>query len=236
MTPPAARRAVATAVFCCTAAITAACTTTAGTSANGQQPQQPGTPAATASSATPAPASTPAPSPASGSPVPPSASPRASTTPAITGCASSALKARVVTSPGNAAAGSAYYPIDFTNISGAPCTMFGYPGVSFVTGLGGSGLGKPASRNKTAPAVPVTLAPGAVAHATIQVADAGNYTRSECKPVTGHWLKIYPPNQFAAIYARFTTQVCSAKLPQPVGSQLSVYVVRSGSGKAGQGP
>jgi hypothetical protein len=142
----------------------------------------------------------------------------------------------VVTSRGGAAAGSAYYPIDFTNISSTPCMMFGYPGVSFVTGQGGSRLGKAATRNSAVAPVPVTLAPGKVAHATIQVTDAGNYTRSECKPVTGHWLKIYPPNQFTAIYARFTTQVCSARLPQPVGSQLGVYVVRSGAGKAGQGP
>jgi Domain of unknown function (DUF4232) len=233
MTSPAARRAVATAIFCCTAAITAACASTAGSSASGRQSP---TPAASPSSATAAPASTPAASPSPSSPTPAPPSPRSSSTPAITGCASSALKARVVTSQGGAAAGSAYYPIDFTNTSGAACTMFGYPGVSFVTGQGGSRLGRPATRNTAVAPVTVTLPPGGVAHATIQVADAGNYTRSECKPVTGHWLKIYPPNQFAAIYARFTTQVCSAKLPQPVGSQLGVYVVRPGAGKAGQGP
>jgi hypothetical protein len=230
MTSPAARRAVAAAIFCCTAAITAACTSTAGTSASGQQSP---TPVASLSSTTAAPASTSA-APPSSTPAPPS--PQSSTGPAITGCASSALKARVVTLQGGAAAGSSYYPIDFTNISGAACTMFGYPGVSFVTGQGGSRLGRPATRIAAVAPATVTLAPGGVAHATIQVADAGNYTRSECKPVTGHWLKIYPPNQFTAIYARFTTQVCSAKLPEPVGSQLGVYVVRPGAGKAGQGP
>jgi Domain of unknown function (DUF4232) len=231
MTSPAPRRAAATAILFCTAAITAACTSSAGNSASGAQSP---TPAASPSSATSQPASTPAPSQNSPSPPPPS--PQASSSPALTGCASSALKARVVTSQGGAAAGSAYYPIDFTNISSTSCMMFGYPGVSFVTGQGGSRLGKAATRNTAVAPVPVTLAPGKVAHATIQVTDAGNYTRSECKPVTGHWLKIYPPNQFTAIYARFTTQVCSARLPQPVGSQLGVYVVRPGAGKAGQGP
>jgi len=230
MTSPAARRAVAAAFFCCTAAL-AACTSPAGNSASGQQSP---TPAASPSSASLPQASTPAPSPAPSSPAPPT--PQASSPQALTGCASSALKARVVTSQGGAAAGSTYYPIDFTNISSAACTMFGYPGVSFVTGQGGSRLGRPATRNRAVAAALVRLAPGGVAHATIQVADAGNYTRSECKPVTGHWLKIFPPNQFAAIYAKFTTEVCSAKLPEPVGSQLGVYVVRPGAGKAGQGP
>lgn len=233
MTSPAARRAVATAIICCTAAITAACASTAGSPASGQQSP---TPAAAASSVTLPPASTPALSPSTSSPAPPSPLTQATSPQALTGCPSSALKARVATAQGGAAAGSAYYPIDFTNVSGKACTMFGYPGVSFVTGKGGSRLGKPATRNHAVAPVPVRLAPGGVAHATIQVTNAGNYTPSECKPVTGHWLKIYPPNQFTAIYARFTTQVCSAKLPQPVGSQLGVYVVRPGAGKAGQGP
>ena len=78
--------------------------------------------------------------------------------------------------------------------------------------------------------------PGGVAHAIVQVANAGNYTPSQCSPVTAHYLRIYPPNQFTAIYAPYTVQVCSAKLPHKIGSQLSVYVVRPGPGKAGQAP
>jgi hypothetical protein len=82
----------------------------------------------------------------------------------------------------------------------------------------------------------VTLAPGAMAHATLQVAAAGNYSPHACTPVTAHWLKIFPPNQPTAIYARYTVQACSAKLPHGLSSQLAVYVVWPGPGKAGQGP
>jgi hypothetical protein len=82
----------------------------------------------------------------------------------------------------------------------------------------------------------VTLAPGGVAHAILQVAEAGNYSQSACSPVTAHWLKIFPPDQVTAIYAHYDVQACSAKLPANLGSQLDVYVVRAGAGKAGQAP
>jgi hypothetical protein len=141
----------------------------------------------------------------------------------------------VDTSQGGAAAGSVYVPINFTNITGSTCTLFGYPGVSFVTSPSGSELGRAATRNPPTGTL-VTLAPGGVAHAVLRVAEAGNYSSSACVPVTAHWLRIYPPNQFNAIYARYTTQACSARLPAKVGSQVSVYVVRPGPGKAGQAP
>ena len=65
---------------------------------------------------------------------------------------------------------------------------------------------------------------------------AGNYSSSACTPVTAHWLKIFPPNQVTAIYAHYEVQACSAKLPAKLGSQLDVYVVRPGAGKAGHAP
>ena len=183
-------------------------------------------PGSATSPSTPAAPSTPATSPAA-----PTSTPSA----AVASCASSGLKIKVDTSQSGAAAGSVYVPIDFTNITGSTCTLFGYPGVSFVTSPSGSQLGRPADRNPPT-ATLVTLAPGGVAHATIRVAQAANYSASQCVPVTAHWLKIYPPNQFTAIYARYKTQVCSARLPASIGRQVSVYVVRPGPGKAGQAP
>ena len=184
-------------------------------------------PGSATSPSTPAAPSTPATSPATPTP-PPSA--------AVASCASSGLKIKVDTSQGGAAAGSVYVPINFTNTTGSTCTLFGYPGVSFVTSPSGSELGRAASRVPPTATTLVTLAPGGVAHATLRVAQAANYSPSACVPVTAHWLRIYPPNQFSAVYARYTTQVCSAKLPASLGSQVSVYVVRPGPGKAGQAP
>jgi hypothetical protein len=144
-------------------------------------------------------------------------------------CATSALKASVNTAKPGAAAGSIYYPLDLTNISGSTCTVFGYPGVSFVTGPSGTLIGRAATRNPVKPATTVTLAPGQVAHATLQVAQAGNYDPAQCKPVTAHWLRIFPPDQTAPLFVSFTTKACSARLPHSVGSQLAVSVFQPGA-------
>jgi hypothetical protein len=141
----------------------------------------------------------------------------------------------VNTSPGGAAAGSTYYPMNFTNTSKSPCYLYGYPGVSFVTGPAGSQIGEPASRNPAVAPSTVILPPGGTAHVTIQVVDALNYSKSDCQPVTAHWLKVFPPGQFSALYVKFSALTCSVKLPARLGSPLSVDVVKGGQGQPGQG-
>jgi Protein of unknown function (DUF4232) len=210
-------RALGVAALLCTALLAAACSSGSSTA--------PPSPAASPSA--PAATSAPATSPAASPPATPSA--------VAAGCASSGLTAKVDTAQSGAAAGSVYVPINFTNTTGRTCTLFGYPGVSFVTSPSGSELGRAATRVPPA-ATTVTLGPGGVAHAVIRVAEAGNYSPSDCVPVTAHWLRIYPPNQFTAIYARYTVQACSARLPHTLGSQLSVYVMQPGPGKAGEAP
>jgi hypothetical protein len=172
-------------------------------------------------------ASTPTAAATSAAPV--SSAPATISSAAVTMCATSALKAAVNTAKPGAAAGSIYYPLDLTNISGSTCTVFGYPGVSFVTGPSGTLIGRAATRNPVKPATTVTLAPGQVAHATLQVAQAGNYDPAQCKPVTAHWLRIFPPDQTAPLFVSFTTTACSARLPHSVGSQLAVSVFQPGA-------
>jgi len=123
-------------------------------------------------------------------------------------CSTSALHLSIGT--GNGAAGGVYYPIVFTNTSGSPCTLFGFPGVSFATGIGGSRIGHAATRNSDAPRRTVTLAPGGVAHATLQVVQALNFPPDKCQLTTAHWLKIYPPNQTQPVYLNFTAKACKS--------------------------
>jgi hypothetical protein len=136
---------------------------------------------------------------------------------------------------GSGAAGTSYVPIDFTNISGHSCAMYGFPGVSFVTGPGGGQIGSAASRQTTFGSQTVTLASGGTAHAWLGIADAGNFPPSSCHPVTAHWLKIYPPNQFAALYAKFTSLVCSKQITGG-STPLTVMPVRLGPGNPGTVP
>jgi hypothetical protein len=201
------RTLLAMAALACSAFLLAAC----GSSTPAAAP--PATPSAT-------------PSPTSSATVSATTQPSAApaTAAAAPACATSALHVVVPAVTGNAAAGSTYYPIQFVNTSGSPCTLYGYPGVSFVTAAGGSQIGVPAIRNPTVPAQLVTLSAGETVHAMLQVVEAQNYPASDCGPVTAHWLKVYPPNQTAPAYVSFTAQTCSK--PRTI---LSVETVQAGS-------
>jgi hypothetical protein len=143
-------------------------------------------------------------------------------------CSTAAL--RVSVGSANGAAGSIYYPLDFTNASDVTCGMYGYPGVSFVATPDGGKLGGAAVRNATFRPSMVTLAPGAVAHASVQVVVAQSYPTSVCKPVTAHWLRVYPPGQYTPLYAGLTAVTCRGSIPS--GSTLGIYVVRPGANGA----
>jgi hypothetical protein len=129
--------------------------------------------------------------------------------------------------PANGTAGSVYYPLLLTNKSGVTCTLYGYPGVALISQPGGAVVGAAAVRNPTFPAEQVSLAPGAVAHASLQVAFAGNYPAAVCKPVTAHWLQVFPPGEYAAIDIQFTARTCAGSVGD--GSTLGIYVVRPGA-------
>jgi Domain of unknown function (DUF4232) len=220
----AARQAIASAALLCGAALVAACGSAQGTS--GGQASSAGSASQSALAASPA-------ASAAASPASPAA---ASGAAGGNACTPADLKVTLVTSGGGAAAGSTYYPLNFTNVSAAACTLDGYPGVSFVTSPSGSQIGSAASRNPVVPPALVTLAPGAVAHSTLQVVDALNYSKSACHPVTVHWLRVYPPNQVTAMHVSFTTTACSATLPASLGSPLGIDAIKAGEGKPGQGP
>ena len=222
----AARRISAAAALLCTGALAAACGSTS--SNNGAAASQAATPVSS-----PAPVSSAAPSapPSTGATTP--QTPPSS--PSVPACPTADLSGTVNTSQGGAAAGSTYYPLNLTNTSKTSCFLFGYPGVSFVTGPSGSQIGEPASRNPAVAPRTVVLNPGGTAHVTVQVVDALNYSKSDCQPVTAHWLKVFPPGQFTALYIKFTATTCSAKLPAKLGVPLTVDAVKGGAGRPGQG-
>ena len=150
------------------------------------------------------------------------------TEPATAGPAACAVSAlRITIGIANGAAGSIYYPLDFTNISGLTCTLYGYPGVAFATGADGSVVGVPAARNQTFARHLVTLTPGATAHASLQVQVAQSYPVSICKPATAHWLQVFPPASYVAQYIPFTAVTCTGHIPS--GSTLGIYVIRPGA-------
>lgn len=175
-----------------------------------------------------------APSPATGPASSPSATPGGGGqgAPGYPQCKTPSLSVKVAEVPGGGTAGSTYMPIDFTNVGHGACVIYGFPGVSFVTGRGGSQIGAAASRVTQYSAEAVTLRPGGSAHAWLQVAQAGNYPPSVCKPATAHWLRVFPPNNKAAAYVSHTFAACSSAK----ANLLSVLPARPGRGRAGQVP
>jgi hypothetical protein len=139
------------------------------------------------------------------------------------GCATSALKASLGGPSG--AAGSTYYPLILTNTSGSTCSLYGYPGVSFVT-ASGSQVGAAASHDPVYPRQLVKLSPGGAAHADLQVAVAQNYPQSTCSPTAVHRLKVYPPGQTSALFVAINTTACANSSVQ----LLLVQTVQPGSG------
>ena len=206
--------------------LAAAVATAAGCSSSGSAT----TPHSSASASSPAPATTSA-APAASSPaVAPTA--RSTAASGLAACATANLSVGLQTNAGGGAAGSQYVPISFTNTSGTACVMYGFPGVSFVTGPSGSQIGAPASRQSSFPLVTVMVAAHATAHAWLQVAEAGNYPPSTCHPVTAHWLKVYPPANTVASYVGHTFTACSsAKV-----TLMRIDPVRAGSAVDGQVP
>ena len=163
--------------------------------------------------------------------------PASSTVPGVPGlaaCRSGGLKVTLDASQAGGAAGSTYYPVNFTNTSGAPCGLYGYPGMSFVTAAGRAGhqIGAAAQRNPAFGKLSVRLPAGGAAHAWLQVTEAGNYPASVCQPVTAHWLRVFAPGDTVASYVDVSFSACaSASAPL-----LIVMPVRSGHGIRGVTP
>jgi len=124
-------------------------------------------------------------------------------------CTAFDLGAWIAVDQGNGAAGTIYYPLEFTNLSGHTCSLFGFPGVSAIDRLGRQ-LGSPAGWNRTIAPHAVILAPGATAHTMLAYHDAAVTTEPGCDPVySAVFLKIYPPDQYSSTLAAFDFEVCS---------------------------
>ena len=112
---------------------------------------------------------------------------------------------------GDGAAGSTYFKLKLTNLSGHMCTLAGYPGVSAVD-LAGHQLGSAATRSSS-PMRVARLASGATATAVLRIVVAVNFPSSTCRPVTAAGLRVYPPNETASKVVPFPFRACSRKGP-----------------------
>jgi hypothetical protein len=158
-------------------------------------------------------ATTPAPSvlPSPAVPVPSSPSPTAGgSSPAtqISRCRTNDLRVTAQGAPGGGAAGNLYDWLVFTNISAGPCTLFGFPGVSYVRGPSGAQVNQPARRTSDTPHR-ITLNPQQSAHAQVHTGQPGNFPADTCKPVQVDGYRVYVPDETAAVFVAASSQQCS---------------------------
>jgi hypothetical protein len=97
--------------------------------------------------------------------------------------------------------------------------------VSLAGGKPVTQIGLAAAESHATPRKLITLAPGAVANAVLQIAHAVNFPAAKCHPVTADYLQIYPPNQTTPAYLHYSSQTCA----KPV-QVLTISVVQAGSG------
>jgi len=128
---------------------------------------------------------------------------------------------------GDAAAGTSYRALVFTNKGGRTCTIQGFAGVSYVTGDDGHQVGPAAYRTGSKGPV-ITLKPGDSAFAPVGFVQVGNYDPAVCKPTEVRGLRIYPPHDYDSAFLPNAGMGCAASsLP---GNQLTIGTVQAGVG------
>ena len=133
-------------------------------------------------------------------------------------CATSGLEAWLglgaagETDAGSRPAEGTYYTLEFTNVSDRACSLFGYPEVSAYrdTPEARGPIGSAAARDTSVRPKPVTLAPGATAHAELRVTTVGVQPAS-CAQVTAEELRIALPRQTRPAFVPVHIPVCSQK-------------------------
>jgi hypothetical protein len=123
---------------------------------------------------------------------------------------------------GDAAAGTVYRDLRFTNKGSRTCTIQGFPGVSYVAGEDGHQVGPAAYREGTKGAA-ISLTPGKTVIAPLGLVQVGNYDPSACRPTSVRGLRVYPPHEYDSMFVPTRGTGCAGKIP---GNQLTVQTIR----------
>jgi uncharacterized protein DUF4232 len=133
--------------------------------------------------------------------------------------------------------GGTYYTLEFTNVSDQTCRLYGYPEVSAyqaspVAGqnaAAGGQIGRAAVRDTSVRPKPVMLAPGATAHAVLQVVVTASTQPVGCTQVTAEKLGITLPAQGRPAFVPAHITFCSAR----GSAALSVQAIQARPGIPG---
>jgi hypothetical protein len=140
-----------------------------------------------------------------------SGSPGTSASPANGRCHADQVRLAVEPAPGGGAMGSRYEYLLITNTSTRSCTLYGYPGLSFVTAPNGQQVNDPATRRSGSAPASVRLAPRQGAHVLVHTARTENYPPQMCKPVQVGGYRVYLPDETVALFVDHPIDECSVK-------------------------
>lgn len=141
-------------------------------------------------------------------------------------CTATHLHGSLTATPGGGSAGHQGYELVFRNTGSSPCTLQGWPGVSFVGKGNGTQLGAPATFDRSSAHGTVTVAAGSLAHATVLVAQAQDY--GDCGIATADGFRVYPPGSKQSLFidaGQLELSACTASNVQ----QLQVQAIQPGS-------
>jgi Domain of unknown function (DUF4232) len=100
-----------------------------------------------------------------------------------------------------------YYTLEFTNVSGQTCSLFGYPHVQAFDA--GHQIGSPAITDTSVRPSTVTLAPDATAHAVLRYTVTDSFQAQACRQVTAPELRVYPPQSRRSVVVPLSIPACS---------------------------
>jgi hypothetical protein len=89
-----------------------------------------------------------------------------------------------------------------TNTGSKQCSLQGWPGVSFVGNGNGTQLGNAAEFDRSTPHATVVLQAGGTAQAPLKIAQAMDYSESDCKPQKADGFRVYPPGSTDSLFVK----------------------------------
>ncbi len=131
---------------------------------------------------------------------------------------------RLSLAPTEGTAGTFYTAVRFTNTSSRNCFIVGYPGVSYIDSPGHQ-VGAAAARIGPIRST-VTLRPGTTASAVLGMVDISVFDPGTCRPTPVTGLRVYPPDETAAMYIAYPTTGCAGTTSPP---QLHVNTILPGT-------
>jgi hypothetical protein len=108
--------------------------------------------------------------------------------------------------------------VDFTNVSGAACSLRGYPSVS-AYGAGERELGAVGAPDTSGAAIRLVVLSRGKSAVSPVAATAPSLPASRCRPVTAAGLRVVPPGGHAGRFIRRPLPACAAR-----GQNAPVYL------------